>query len=178
MTLNDIPLLGDASGLITVVFLVISFIVWLVNQLMEKGGGAKAQQRPQARPAQPPGQEDAIEAFLRRTATARGEAPRRLCPPGRPRGALRRPSRRHVRLAAPTRTSRTNSFWRTRRIPMKAWRTMSTTIWSRAALKIGRPISIRSMSNSIATSTPCSTTRWARSPSPRLENSRLFRRSF
>ncbi len=82
-----VPLFADISSLLSVLFVLFSIVVWIINQVAAKNQEAnkKAPARPQPRPvkAQQEQPEDEIDTFLRRASQKRGEQPQGRPTPAR-----------------------------------------------------------------------------------------------
>jgi len=95
---NHLLLAVDLNGLLSILFILFSLIVYVINQVAAKGDAAKNQPRP--RQAQPDPSEDEIEAFLRRATrkpgepAGRGQQPQRQQASGQPFGGQQRQGQR------------------------------------------------------------------------------------
>ncbi len=98
------PLLADLSQLLSVLFIVFSIIVWVINQVAVKNQEAARKNQPRPRPIRPPQEqpEEQVEDFLRRAAQKRNEKESALPAAGRQGPASRTPAERQLSSDLPS----------------------------------------------------------------------------
>lgn len=104
---NHLLLAADLNSLLSILFILFSLIVYVINHVAAKGQDA-AKNQPRPRQPQPDPTEDEIEAFLRRTTrkqgepAGRGQQPQRQQASGQPFGGQQRQGQRGGQRAGGT----------------------------------------------------------------------------